>query len=79
MATTSQDNLIGQNLIEITRELDEESLMYCYFIYTNSSQSMLMINNPTLKSTHCIHHKINMPLICTLILLFQSFSQILGL
>ena len=40
--------------MEITRELDKEFLMYCYPIYTNGIWSMLMINNPILKSMYCL-------------------------
>ena len=39
---------VTKSLIEITRELDKKSLMYCYPIYTNSIWSMLTINKPIL-------------------------------
>ena len=34
--------------MEIIRELDKESLMYSYTIYTNKTWSVLTINNSTL-------------------------------
>ena len=55
MATTSQktnsntDNKSqGRYQVEITRELNKKSLMYCYSIYTIDTWSMLTINNPIL-------------------------------
>jgi len=39
--------------MEITRELNKESSMYYYPIYTNSTWSVLSINNPTLKYIYC--------------------------
>ena len=39
--------------MEITRELNKESLLHSYTIYTKVSWSMLVINNPTLMSMYC--------------------------
>ena len=35
--------------MRITRELNKESLMYSYTIYTTNTWSVLTINNPTLR------------------------------
>ena len=40
--------------MEITRELDKESLLNCYPIYINYRWSVLLIINPTLKSMCCL-------------------------
>jgi len=42
----------GKYQVEITRELNKESPMYCYLIYTKLSWSMLTINSPTLMSMY---------------------------
>ena len=39
--------------MEITRELDKESLLNCYPIYISYRQSVLLIINPILKSIYC--------------------------
>ena len=39
--------------MEITRELNKESSIYYYPIYTNSIWSVLSSNNPTLKYICC--------------------------
>ena len=40
--------------MEITRELNKESLMHFYTIYTKELWSMLVINNPNLKYIYCL-------------------------
>jgi len=42
-------SLIGKNLMEITRELNKKSLIYCSSIYIMDTWSVLAINNPILK------------------------------
>ena len=37
---------------DLTRELNKESPMYCYHIYTNNTWSILVINNLTLISIY---------------------------
>ena len=43
MVNSSLSSLITKNLIEITRKLNEESLIYYYSIYTNGTWFMLII------------------------------------
>ena len=45
-------SLIEQEFYRDYKKLNKKSLMYCYPIYTNSSWSMLTINNPTLRSMY---------------------------
>ena len=47
-----QVNLKGRYLVEITRELDKESLLYFYTIYIKSLQSVLTLNSSTLMSIY---------------------------
>ena len=42
-------------IIEITRELNKESLLNCYSIYINYRWSMLSIINLTLKFMYCLY------------------------
>jgi len=44
----------------VTRKLDKESLMYCYPIYKNSLWSVLIINNPILKSMYYLYYNSNL-------------------
>ena len=62
-------------LVGITRELDQESPMYFYTIYTSNIWSMLMINNVYVStmSIQYIYHKLNMLLTYTLMSFFQLF------
>jgi len=60
VATTSQktnSNISNKSQdryqVEIIRELDKKSPMYCYLIYIIDIWSMLTINNPTLISMYC--------------------------
>ena len=47
--------------MQITRELDKEFLIHCYLIYTIDTQSVLIINTPTLIINLLYHfHKANM-------------------
>ena len=45
-------NSIQNSLIEITRELNKEFLMFFYTIYTTNTWSVIMVSNPTLMSIH---------------------------
>ena len=45
MVNSILSSLISDYLVGITRKLIKKSLMYCYYIYTNSSWFMLMINS----------------------------------
>ena len=60
VATTSQNTSSNTSnksqsryQVGIIRELDKESLIYCYPIYTIGTWSVLSINNPTPMSMHC--------------------------
>jgi len=50
--TTQAINLSVEYQVEITRELNKESLLNCYPIYINYTWSMLLIITPALMSMY---------------------------